>query len=82
MQFSMAGANYIVKLIMYERRPFDAKDKHAKLRGDPEASRGWRTCLHDAWRWHSWQGTICSKELTGKVPIFSSLGAGKWEITA
>lgn len=40
MRLSMAGAKDTVELIMYERRPFDAKDKHAELHGDPEAAGG------------------------------------------
>lgn len=36
----MVGANYIVKLKLYEKRPFNAKDKHAELYGDPEVSEG------------------------------------------
>lgn len=40
MQFSVVGANYIVKLKLCEKRPFNAKDKHAELHGDPEVSEG------------------------------------------
>lgn len=40
MQLSMAGAKDTVELTMYERRPFDAKHKHAELHGDPEAAGG------------------------------------------
>lgn len=36
----MVGANYIVKLKLYEKWPFNAKDKHAELHGDPEVSEG------------------------------------------
>lgn len=39
MRLSMAVANYIIKLILYERRPFNAKDKHAELHGNPEEGR-------------------------------------------
>ena len=40
MWFSMVGANYIVKLKLCVKRPFNAKDKHAELHGDPEVSEG------------------------------------------
>ena len=40
MRFSMVGANYIVKLKLCEKRPFNARDKHAELHGDPEVSEG------------------------------------------
>ena len=66
----MVGANYIAKLKLYEKRPFNAKGKHAELHGDPEVSEGggviptMRVIAFEA-------GGHCSEEFTAKAPTVS-----------